>query len=225
MVVFAAAGCVSPVEVAFHAPQPVLAQQTWSWAHDPGIRVSAPTDEAAALEAALRASIADQLARRGFRRTPAGGDLVVGYRLFVARNRVVEYRARAPYLLSSHSHTPSFVIEGSVPVERIRREIHLDIRASDRAGAILWRGELRQRADETFAASLREAADRLLARFPRRAAPDDAKPCGAGMDRPGDAGAPRRCRPTAPAIRPDVAVKTAAAAAGSGRRPALQCGA
>jgi len=187
-----AGACATPLEVAFDERGDPSPHRTWSWEREPAQRVEAEGADGAALEAAVRRHVEERLEAKGFRRIRRGGDLVVGYRLAFARERVVEHRAEAPTLLSSLSYAPSYRVESTVAVTRTYVAMHLAIGVSrHRDGRTLWRAELRQRQQEEHALSLGEAVARLLERFPRSA---PAPPCDAGA-RDEDAGAGPRCRP------------------------------
>ena len=162
------AGCATNVNVVFDKREDLSRYRTWDWFPNARSDIEAPGGEAAGLDARLARLIEQGLLANGFSRGGEHADFFVTYRLALRRRSVVVEQPSAVYYLSSYTSQGSFLIEGSEKTTRIYQEIHLSIGITGARGRILWRAQLVQQQEESFALKLNDAVAILLERFPRR---------------------------------------------------------
>ncbi len=168
-------GCASNVDAAFDRGTDFSRFHVWDFAPSETPRVSAPGASESALEARLSRLIAAALAARGYRRGRERPDFLVSYRLSIQPRTEIVVVPRAPYLLSSHHHSPSYWIEGSDKEERRFDDLRLSIDVARHTGKVVWKAAMRDRLDDGQTPDLGAAVNSLLERFPR-AAPRERPP-------------------------------------------------
>ncbi len=168
-------GCASNVGAAFDSGEDFSRFHTWDFAPSEAPRVTAPEAGERALEARLSRLIVAELAARGYLRGRERPDFLVGYQLSILPRTEIVVVPRAPYLLSSHHHSPSYWIEGSDKEERRFDELRLSIGVARHTGKLIWKAAMRDRLDDGQALDLGAAVASLLERFPR-AAPRESPP-------------------------------------------------
>ena len=107
---------------------------TWNWLpsrKDVRQGVDAPHRDAARLHAQLGKMIARQLGSQGYEHSRRANAYVI-YHLVLVPRKVAVQVPRAPYLLSSMNHTPSYWIEGTDEEIRIYEDFRLVIALLDR---------------------------------------------------------------------------------------------
>jgi hypothetical protein len=187
------AGCATNVNVVFDKREDLSRYRTWDWFPNARADIDAPGGEAVALDLRLARLIEQGLLANGFVRGGKDADFFVSYRLALRQRSVVVEQPSAVYRLDSYSSQGSFLIEGSEKQTRIYRETHLSIGVTGARGGILWRAQLVQREEASFALKLNDAVAILLERFPlRRPFCDEADAAtkspagGGGRNREGD---------------------------------------
>jgi len=159
-------GCVSTVDVVFDEREDFSCYRTWSWLRHGVLSVDAPQSEPRALDAHVALLIERELLESGLEQATGRPDFLVAYHLTLRRRAVVVDQPVAAYLLSSHSFSPSYWIEGSRKAIHIQEHVRLAIRFSDR-GRTIWRATLVRNVQDASVLSLEDAVSTLLERFPR----------------------------------------------------------
>jgi hypothetical protein len=160
-------GCAPTLQVAFDAREDFSLYHTWDFGAAETTGAAAAPEHQAGLEAELVRAIARTLDQRGYRRAAERPDLQVSYQLSLERRKERVLVPRAPYLLSSNSHTGSYWIEGSDTEERSYDDLRLSIEVADRGGRGIWKGALRERIPQGRSTDLAAAVVSLFERFPR----------------------------------------------------------
>jgi hypothetical protein len=169
--------CASSEYVFYDEREDLSRYHTWSWLPHDAPSVDAPHAQERAIDARLARVIERELAASGFARSAGRPDFYVAYHLALERYSMVVDEPRAPYLLSSLTSSPSYLVEGSRKATRVQEQLRLAIRFVEPEGRMLWQaGLVRVQEDHRTLPLDRDVAS-LLARFPRPAPPEaDAQP-------------------------------------------------
>ncbi len=160
------AGCATSYDVRVDSTHDFSVDRSWDWGGRSTRVVDATPGDEMRLDTLTARLVADGLARGG--RIQAGGDpdLLVGFELDVARERVAVNETGAIYLLSSHTSSPSFLVQSTDQrIETYHRgSLRIDV-TDRRSGLVVWRGELRTRIRGDLDDALRASIPELLARL------------------------------------------------------------
>lgn len=160
--------CATRVDVTVDESEDFARLRTWNWlpaGPAPEMGVDAPHRDPSQLQAHLGRLIEAQLRVQGFERAERA-DFFVIYHLLLAPRKVVVRVPRAPYLLSSMSHAPSYWIETNDEEIRLFEDFRLVIGLMTGSSRVLWRGVLQRKVDDGEDLSLDEAVTLLLERLP-----------------------------------------------------------
>ncbi len=161
-----ALGCAHSVIVDVDEQEDFSSYRTWDWMPQIRPKVVAPSGGGSALDARVAGLIEASLREQGFERTSDRPDFYLTYFLLVKRQTEVVQQAVAPYLLSSHHYSPSYLIEGSVTVIRQYDHFRLAIGISQGPGRMTWRAAVVSRVAADTELPLDDAIGILLERFP-----------------------------------------------------------
>lgn len=166
-----AAACAPTVEVAFEERDLLSQYRTWDWCPDAPSIVDATPSEGPGLHVRLSQLIEEALRARGFERTRHAPDFFVTYHLELRRRIEIASVPFAPYLLSSHHSSPSYLIEGTRTEKRLNQDVRLSITVTEGGGRTVWQAALQRRVEGHSAVKLDDAVAILLEQFPRRGLP------------------------------------------------------
>ncbi len=170
------AACSTTVNVFLDEREDFSRYRTWDFFSRASPKVDAPYGDPRALDARVVRLIERELQGRGFEHRAGRPDFLVSYHLALRRRVVVVLEPMAPYLLSSHDSSASYLIEGgSRKVSQIHEDVRLAIGFADSSGRRrTWRAVLLRTLVDTPVLPLDDAVATLLDRFPRPAPRDAA---------------------------------------------------
>src|SRR5262245_51943205 len=162
------AGCGTTVDVVLDEREDLSRYRSWDFFFRGVPKVDAPERDERELDARVAWLIERELERRGFRRSSDRPDFLVGYHLSLRRREVVVEEPAAPYLLSSMTSSPSYLIEGG---SRRVKQVHEDMRLAIRVGGAesrryAWRAILLRTLVNPSGLPLDDAVATLLDRLP-----------------------------------------------------------
>lgn len=159
--------CSTTVNVVVDEREDFSRYRRWDFYSRASPKVDAPYADPRALDARVARLIEQELQERGFERS-ASPDFLVSYHLALRRRVVVFEEPAAPYLLSSHTSSASYWIEGaSRKVSQVHEDLRLAIGLSDGSGRRrTWRGVLLRTVVDASVLPLDDAVATLLDRLP-----------------------------------------------------------
>jgi hypothetical protein len=162
------AACSTTVDVVVDEREDFSRYRTWDFYSRAHPKVDAPYGDPRALDARVARLVEQELQQRGFERNASRPDFLVSYHLALRRRVVVIEEPAAPYLLSSHTSSASYWIEGtSRNVSQVHEDLRLAIGLSDGSGRRrTWRGVLLRTVVDASVLPLDDAVATLLDRLP-----------------------------------------------------------
>lgn len=174
LAVFALA-CATPARLRVHQDPGFSQLRTWAWLPAETRHVEAPDADTWALESRIAQRVAEALRARGFEQATRDPDFHVTFGVHVYRQRVAAQETGAEQQLSSLHSSGSITVQ-SMHLRMIGVETgRIVVSALDRAGHVVWRGEITRRVEGTFEPALDDTLSRMFAALPDATAAPDAR--------------------------------------------------
>lgn len=165
-----AAACATSVDVTIDEGYDFSRHQTWTWGSRITRLVGAAADddrEVDALDALTARLIGRELSQRALAHDATRPDLVVAYRLDVARNLVAVNETGAESFLASHHASPSYYVQSTTRRVDVHHDATLRVTITEPShDRVVWEGELRTQQTGDFARPLQDAVAQLFGRLP-----------------------------------------------------------
>lgn len=164
--------CASPVEVVVDGHDDFSHHRTWDWLPDSRPNVQPRDVHSLMHDWRVAKRVEQDLHEKGFERSSQSPDFFVSYRLALRPRRIVVDEPWAPYQLSSHNASPSYIIQGSTRSVVDTLDVALWLNVADATGREIWGGTLRRLGD-TRPYTVDDAVQALCERLPARQIEND----------------------------------------------------